>query len=412
MMNWPEVSVREICEDIVDCVNKTAPRVDYPTPFKMIRTTNVRDGWVDTESVGYVTEEVYRTWTRRGAPKPGDVLLTREAPLGEVGLLRSSDSVFLGQRLVMYRADNSKLDNRFLLYSMLDQFVQGQIKSLGSGATVEHMRVPDCERLRIRLPDRGTQTTIANILSGYDELIENNTRRVRILEEMAQAIYREWFVEFRYPDHQDVPLVDSDLGPIPEGWGAAVLDDLVEEMRRGVDPTTIPPQTPYIGLEHMPERSIAISEWGCAADAGSRKYRYERGEILFGKIRPYFHKVGVPPVDGICSTDAIVLRPRMDEVAGLALAIVSSVDFVGHAVQTSNGTKMPRANWSVLEKWPVAMPPGEILSQFAGFMDATIGLIHHLVLSNRNLRLTRDLLLPRLISGEIDVSGLEAPEVA
>lgn len=156
-VGWPEVVIGDICELMVDCVNRTAPLSSTPTAYKMIRTTNVRDGWVDTESVRYVDEATFMRWTRRGAPQPGDVILTREAPLGEVGMLRSSEPIFLGQRLYMYRADPAKLDSTFLLYTMLDDYVQHQIQSYGSGSTVEHMRLPDCEKLRLRLPPLETQ---------------------------------------------------------------------------------------------------------------------------------------------------------------------------------------------------------------------------------------------------------------
>lgn len=105
--DWPRVSVSEICESIVDCVNKTAPVVDSTTPYKMIRTTNVKKGWVNLAEVKSVSKEVFEKWTRRQLPRKGDVILTREAPLGEVGMLRSHDQVFLGQRLVSYRADLS-----------------------------------------------------------------------------------------------------------------------------------------------------------------------------------------------------------------------------------------------------------------------------------------------------------------
>src|SRR5690606_18135458 len=119
MTRWRDTPIEDLCELVVDCINKTAPVVDGPTPFKMIRTTNVRDGRVDTVNVRYVEKEAYRKWTRRGVPLAGDVILTREAPLGDVGLLRGSDTVFLGQRLVMYRANPEKANNRYLLYALL-----------------------------------------------------------------------------------------------------------------------------------------------------------------------------------------------------------------------------------------------------------------------------------------------------
>ena len=157
---WKRLRIEEACESIMDCVNKTAPKVEGPTPFKMIRTTNVRNGQVNLESVYYVTEEVFRIWTRRQVPKYGDVILTREAPMGEVGMLLSYDHVFLGQRLVSYRVDPAILDNRFLLYAFQSADIQGQIHALASGSTVQHMRVPESKNLQLSLPSRSKQYEI------------------------------------------------------------------------------------------------------------------------------------------------------------------------------------------------------------------------------------------------------------
>lgn len=188
--SWVEVPLIRVCESIVDCVNKTAPVINYETPYRMIRTTNVKAGRINMGEVKYVTEDVYRTWTRRQVPQKGDIILTREAPLGEVGMVRDAGGIFLGQRLISYRANPTKLDNRFLLYAFQEKFLLDQIKSLDSGSTVEHMRVPDAEKFTVKLPPLPTQRKIAGILSSYDDLIENNTRRIEILEEMARALYR------------------------------------------------------------------------------------------------------------------------------------------------------------------------------------------------------------------------------
>lgn len=136
------------------------------------------------------------------------------------------------------------------------------------------------------LPTPHNQRKIASILSAYDDLIENNTRRIAILEEMAQAIYREWFVKFRFPGHENVKMVDSPLGKIPEGWEPKRLGNIATEVRHGVDPSEVDPETPYFGLEHLPRKSIALSDWGTAKDVQSTKLAFKRGEILFGKIRP------------------------------------------------------------------------------------------------------------------------------
>lgn len=267
----------------------------------------------------------------------------------------------------------------------------------------------ECELL---LPPLPAQRCIASVLSAYDDLIENNTRRIAILEEMARRIYEEWFVRFRFPGHENVRMVESELGLVPEEWRVATLGELVGDVRDTVNPEALPPDTPYVGLEHIPRRSIALMEWGMAQDVQSMKVRFREHDILFGKIRPYFHKVAVAPVAGVASSDAIVVRPKRDDVYGLALAVVSSDAFIAEATQSSNGTKMPRANWDVLQRYPIPMPPESIGKKFEELMSGVVQAVTNHVSRNRNLRTTRDLLLPKLISGELDVSDLAEPEAA
>ena len=202
-------------------------------------------------------------------------------------------------------------------------------------------------------------------------------------------------------------MVESELGLVPEGWEAAQLGDIAKEVRRSVKPDEVDPDTSYVGLEHIPRKPIALTEWGTANQIKSTKLVFKRGEILFGKIRPYFHKVVVAPIEGICSTDTIVILSKKPEHYHLVLGCVSSEHFVDYATQTSQGTKMPRADWKVLVKYPVTIPPPAVLSQFSKTMQDIVAQIQNAIFRNQNLRQTRDLLLPRLVSGELDVSGLE-----
>ena len=338
----------------------------------------------------------------------GDVLLSRRGDIGRYCLIDGSNSGALcGTGSLRVSIQGSCLLPEYLCFFLGTPLGLHELQGKAVGSTMPNINASIVRSLEIPVPPIPIQSKITGILSAYDELIENNTRRIKLVEEMAQRIYREWFIDFRYPGHEDVPLVDSTLGPIPEGWRWKELREIAAEARLGVDPGSVDPATPYVGLEHMPQRSIAIADWGLAADAGSQKYQFKAGDVLFGKIRPYFHKVVVPPVDGICSTDAIVIRSRTPWLSGLVLAVVSSDAFVDEAVQTSQGTKMPRANWNVLERYPVPFPPLVLIESFGSFMDDTVAVIHRLVMSNRSLGAIRDLLLPRLIAGEIDVSDLD-----
>lgn len=163
----------------------------------------------------------------------------------------------------------------------------------------------------------------------------------------------------------------------------------------------------YVGLEHIPRRSLALDAWEELTELGSNKLEFKKGEVLFGKIRPYFHKVSVAPFDGVCSADTIVIRAKRSDDYGLVVATVSSDVFVQHATATSNGSKMPRANWSVLREYLVAVPGPALTRRFTDFVTNVLSLQQNLVFQNANLHETRDLLLPRLLSGELSLAEIE-----
>ena len=257
------------------------------------------------------------------------------------------------------------------------------------------------------VPDRSAsaRSSVGRTLAIFDELIENNTRRIKIAEEMARSLYREWFVEHRFPGHGNVKFLSTVVGRVPEGWSPATLADHIDDRREAVNPGDVEPATPYFGLEHLPRRSTTLSVWGAAGDVQSAKLRVRGGDLLFGKIRPYFHKVGISPVPAVSSTDAIVVRPRRAELRGLVLGCMSSDGFVARATTSSQGTKMPRANWEVLRREPLPLPPEPILSRFNSIVDPSTDIALTLGLKNRQLATSRDLLLPGLISGEIAVGS-------
>lgn len=247
-------------------------------------------------------------------------------------------------------------------------------------------------------PDQ--EKRIADILSAYDDLIENNRRRMALLEDAARHLYREWFVRLRFPGHEHTPITNG----VPEGWERKTLGDLCTDVRETASPDQLEPETPYIGLEHMPRHSISLSEWGRVEEVTSTKHRFRAGEILFGKIRPYFHKVGVAFVDGVASSDAIVIRPSTEELGCLVLMAMSSDPFIASTAQSMReGSKMPRADWKLMKQYPVPLPPHGLLFTFNSTVRSIVEQLKALTFQNQKLRAARDLLLPRLMSGEIAV---------
>lgn len=286
------------------------------------------------------------------------------------------------------------------LFQLLRTFDFG---ASNAGTAVPYLTASNLGRSEVLVPPLDVQSRIVAILGAYDDLIEVNRRRIALMEEMARRLFQEWFIHFRFPGHEGVPGGDQ----LPDGWRLVPFGSLAAEVRDAIDPSDVGGATPYVGLEHIPRRSTTLDDWGRSDEVTSLKLRFTRGDVLFGKIRPYFHKVAWAPIAGVCSSDAMVFRSRSADHAGLVLAVASSDQFVAHSVQTSNGTKMPRANSGVLAQYPVPLPPEELLHRFNGVMFDWVEMAAVLNAANRRLVASHDLLLPRLVSGELSVAAAE-----
>jgi type I restriction enzyme S subunit len=343
---------------------------------------------------------------KRSVARRGDLVFTCWGTVGQIGLIdtRSAyDEYIVSNKQMKLTPNPAKVNSTFLYYLLSSPDMVRAVTNQAIGAAVPGFNLGQLKNLAVSIPPLDIQNKIAEILDSIDDRIQNNRRRAGVLEDMTRAIYREWFVRFRYPGH--VPLVESSLGAIPDGWRAGVLDDLVRVVKDTVDPSRVDGGTPAVGLEHIPRQQITLDAWGVARDQGSRKGVFATGDVLFGKIRPYFHKVSIAPFDGICSTDAIILRPEHTHW-GQAVLELSSAELVAHATTTSNGTKMPRANWKVLGKWPIVIPSAQVAEAFTDIARRQLGLAEKLTFENLRLAALRDLLLPKLVTGQIDVSGL------
>lgn len=376
----------------------------------VIRGCNISNGRFNSNNFVYITEEKADELKASNA-FPDDVVFTHRGTLGQVGIIPKGQykRYVVSQSQMKLTCDPLKVYPLYIFYYFSSNIGKLELLKHASGSGVPAISSPltTLKNIVIKLPDRLVQHKIVSILSAYDYLIENNTRRIQLLEEIAQLIYREWFVHFRFPGYENVSMVDSPMGKIPEGWEPKKLNDIAKEIRSNVNPEGIDSETPYLGLEHLPRKSIALSEWGTVKEVQSTKLVFKKGEILFGKIRPYFHKVGVAPLDGVCSSDIIVIQPKGPDYFALVLSCVSSEEFVNHATQTSQGTKMPRANWDVLISYPIAVPPTPIILKYNEIINSIVKMINNTIFVNKNLKQTRDLLLPRLISGDLDVSDLD-----
>jgi type I restriction enzyme S subunit len=190
-VGWEVVEISKLCSDVVDCVNKTASVVDYKTQYKMIRTTNVRHGRVDTENVRNVTKETYESWTRRLRPENGDLIFTREAPVGECGVLEDSRGVFLGQRTMMYRPNEQLTSSKFLMYSLTSNYGKQQLEDFSGGSTVAHMRVPDCSKILIKTPPIEEQNKIVIAINSIDDSIQKKEIKLAAINSTKKALMQD-----------------------------------------------------------------------------------------------------------------------------------------------------------------------------------------------------------------------------
>lgn len=392
----------------------------------LIRSQNVHNDGFKLDGLVYIAEE-HSNQLANVTVEARDVLLNITGD--SVARCCQVDPRILparvNQHVAIIRPRPDELDPRFLRYFLISPRMQAQMLGWAhAGATRNALTKGMIESFKAPKPDIAVQRRIAEVLGVLDDKIDLNRRMNRTLERMAQALFKSWFVDFdpvrakadgRY---SGLPIeiatffpgrfTDSHLGPIPQGWEPCSLGDIANSPRRGVKPSDIPPATPYIGLEHMPRRSIVLDTWGRADQVGSGKSEFREGEILFGKLRPYFHKVGIAPVDGVCSTDIVVIAPKASDWHGYVLSLVSSKAFVDYTDSHSAGTKMPRTNWNDMSRYPVAIPPIEVANAFQTQVCATHQRIAANVRQNRSLACLRDTLLPKLLSGELELPTAEA----
>lgn len=229
--DFDTITIEEATDRLIDYRGKTPPKTD--SGVRLITAKVVKGGQILEEPAEFIAEDFYDEWMRRGLPQKLDVLITTEAPLGELTILRSTEKIALAQRIILLRAKSGHVDPVFLFYALQSDFGQGELKARGSGTTVLGIKQSELRKVRIPIFPLPVQRRIAGILSAYDELMENSQRRIRLLEAMARALYREWFVHFRFPGHEKHPRVASPLGDLPQGWEAMPFETLLSSMTGG-----------------------------------------------------------------------------------------------------------------------------------------------------------------------------------
>lgn len=410
-----------ICTAIVDCEHKTAPKAEVGHPS--IRTTDIRNGRIDFENANRVSDVTYDAWTKRRRPMPGDLILAREAPVGEVGYIPEGVFPVLGQRTVLISPDHEKVSARYLHYLLISPSIQHEIQVRSSGSTVHHLNMKDIRELSLpQLPKRQIQDEIASLLGALDDKIELNRRMSATLEEMTRSLYRSWFVDFdpvhakmegRQPafmDEATAALFPERLGEdgLPEGWRLGTLSDLIdfnptERISKGIE-------TPYLDMKTLPTSGMQHEPATQRSFTSGTKFR--NGDTLLARITPCLENGKTALVQGLegddvgwGSTEFIVMRPAGDTALAYPYCVARSSDFRDEAIASMTGSSgRQRADAGRIKSVDAAIPPREIMTEFSSMTDPLIRKIAMLGSESQTLAALRDSLLPKLMSGELRVS--------
>ena len=412
-----------------DCIvindSTYSPKEAWPF-VNYLDTGNITENRISEIQAIFSGKEKLPSRARRKV-KAGDIVYSTVRPnQRHFGLVKEVPHNFLASTgFAVIRGKDNKAITDFIYWFLAQDHIVDHLQTIAEQNTSAYpsIKPSDIQSLELDLPPLLEQRAIAHILGTLDDKIELNRRMNETLEGMARALFKCWFVDFepvrakvegRWRRGESLPgmpaelyelfpdgMVDSDLGEIPAGWEAKGLGAVANEVRIGAQPQSIKPGTPYIALEHMPKRCLSLSEWDVADGVGSSKFRFKRGDILFGKLRPYFHKVGIAPVEGVCSTDIVVVAPAADCWFGFVLGHISSDAFVDYTDTTSTGTRMPRTKWRDMARYEIWLP-GRLLAeaftlQIQPWVQQIVSAIHE----SRALASLRDTLLPRLISGKL-----------
>ena len=404
----------DLCDSITDCHHSTPKWTDEGKI--VIRSFNVKKGKLLLDEVSYTDDASFQERISRSQPTSGDIIITREAPMGEVCIIPQGVECCLGQRLVLIKPNLDKINNQYLLYALLSEYVQIQIgKSDNTGSTVSNLRIPDLKNLRIPLNDK--QDKIAAVLSALDAKIELNNRINAELENLAKTIYDYWFVQFDFPNADGKPYKSSggemvyvEGGgdrAIPAGWKIGRVSDLFE-----INPSeTLSKGTlsAYIDMSAIPTSGFMTGEIQYKPFNGGMKFR--NGDVVIARITPCLEngKTGLITLlkdneIGFGSTEFIVLRGKNRSLSSFAACLSRSTSFRNFAISNMTGTSgRKRVDAKAIERFSIPIPEDGLISQFEDIVSRYFQLLTINTRENQQLTQLRDWLLPMLMNGQVSI---------
>ncbi|MBS0465991.1 MAG: restriction endonuclease subunit S [Proteobacteria bacterium] len=333
-----------------------------------------------------------------------------EGLLGSAARIPDEGKYLHNQRLGLVQiTDPQLLDKRFLYWAFNSANVRGQIRASATGTKVKHTAPERIKKVRLKVPALASQQAIALVLDSYDNLIATNQRRIALLEEAARRLYREWFVYLRFPGHEQVLVQDG----VPVGWSIQPLASVAEVNARSVGARDKPDSLWYIDISSVSTGLIhSTTPYAFAEAPGRARRRVIHGDVIWSCVRPNrrsYALIWEPDENLVASTGFAVLSATA--VPFSYLYFTSTTDaFVGHLEQNATGAAYPAVTAKIFEDAEILVPDGDVTAAFDQMVLPQLELMETLKQQNHHLTQARDLLLPKLMSGQLDVSGIPLPE--
>lgn len=337
-----------------------------------------------------------------------DIIYTRT---GQVGLVYTEVEGCVHNNCFKIIVDYNKINKDFIFYYLNNSIVRQYSNSIASGSVQKDLTHSSFKTLPIAIPPYKEQVKIGGLLRRLDEKIDTNKKINKKLEELAKGLYKQWFVDFEFPNNNGKPyescggeMVESELGMIPKGWKTAKLEDIIGNIKQSAKPGEHLRNRKYLPIDVLPMRSITVTDYKSYKEAKSSLILFDKYDILLGAMRVYFHRVNLAPFQGVTRTTTFVLRPKVKYDLLFSLFLLNQDETISYANQSSKGSTIPYAVWDGgLCKMPIVLPPENLRHKFNEKLFPFINQMITQSEENRKLKKIRDTLLPKLMSGELRV---------
>lgn len=375
------------------------------TGVPFLRSQNITPFRLNLDGLKYINEQFHQK-IRKSALRPGDVAIVRTGYPGTACVIPEELEVSNCSDLVIIRP-GKQLNPYFLCAIFNSTFGRNLVGGNLVGAAQQHFNITVAKELKFLLPPRVTQDKIAAILSAYDDLIDDNQRRIVLLEKISEEIYREWFVRLRFPGHDKVKLVKG----VPQGWRVVELKELASVNPSSNSRRGNPESILYVDISSVSTNQIDdVTPYISAEAPGRARRRVKHGDVIWSSVRPAnraYCLIYEPPDNLIVSTGFAVIRPNAATPFTYLFFAVTSNSFVDQMTTVAKGAAYPATSFDDFEKTKLLVPSDDLLARFHEKIEPLFRQKHFLQQQSVRLRQMRDLLLPRLISGKLSVENLD-----